>query len=59
VRLALAMSLDDIEDAVCVASALEAGCSMIITRNPGHFRKAKLPALLPETLLTVASEGAE
>lgn len=51
VRLALAMNLDDIEDAVCVASALEAGCSVIVTRNPSHFRKAKLPAVLPEALL--------
>jgi predicted nucleic acid-binding protein len=57
VRLALAMDLDDFEDAVCVASAQEAGCTAIVTRNPQHFRKAGLPALLPEAL--VAAEGDE
>ena len=59
VRLALAMNLDDIEDAVCVASALEAGCSVIVTRNPAHFRRAKLPAVLPEALLAADSEDGE
>ena len=55
VRLALAMELDDFEDAVCVASAQEAGCTVIVTRNPQHFRRAVLPALLPEAL--VVAEG--
>jgi len=55
VRLALAMELDDFEDAVCVASAQEAGCTVIVTRNPRHFRRAGLPALLPEAL--VVAEG--
>jgi hypothetical protein len=32
---------------------------MIVTRNPGLFRRAKLPALLPEALLAAGSEGAE
>jgi len=59
VRLALAMSLADIEDAVCVASALEAGCEVIVTRNPQHFRKAELPALLPEALVAADGEDAE
>jgi len=58
VRLALAMNLDDIEDAVCVASALETGCDAIITRNPQHFRKAELPALLPEALVAADGEDA-
>jgi predicted nucleic acid-binding protein len=57
VRQALALELGDFEDAVCVTSALEAGCSVIVTRNPQHFRKAGLPALLPEALVT-AEEGA-
>lgn len=55
-RLALTMELDDFEDAVCVASAQEAGCTVIVTRNPRHFRHADLPALLPEAL--VAAEDA-
>jgi hypothetical protein len=30
-----------------------------ITRNPQHFRKAKLPALLPEALVAADGEDAE
>lgn len=56
VRLALNMPFDDLEDAVCTASAQEAGCDLIVTRNPQHFRKSEPPALLPEALLSLPSE---
>lgn len=51
VRLALTMEFADLEDAVCAASAQEAGCAIIVTRNPQHFRKGEPPAMLPETFL--------
>ena len=51
VRMALTMQLGDLEDAVCAASAQEAGCAVIVTRNPQHFRKAEPPAMLPEAFL--------
>jgi predicted nucleic acid-binding protein len=56
VRMALAMPLGDLEDAVCAASAQEAGCALIVTRNPQHFRKAEPPAILPEAFLASHSE---
>jgi predicted nucleic acid-binding protein len=48
------MDLSDFEDAVTVASARDAGCELIVTRNIQHFRSAALKAVLPEAL--VASE---
>jgi predicted nucleic acid-binding protein len=51
IRLALAADFSDIEDAVCAASAHEAGCTAIITRNPQHFRKSQVPALLPDAFV--------
>ena len=51
VRMALAMDFQDLEDAVCTASAQEAGCTAIVTRNPQHFRKSVVPALLPEAFI--------
>lgn len=54
VRMALAMGFSDFEDAVSVASAQEAGCDVIVTRNLQHFRSAPVRALLPEVF--VASE---
>ena len=56
VRMALTMELGDFEDAVCVASAQEAGCAVIVTRNPQHFRKAEPPAILPEAFLASHAE---
>ena len=55
-RTALAMDLGDFEDAVCAASAQEAGCAVIVTRNPRHFRKLEPPALLPEAFLASHSK---
>jgi len=51
VRMALAMEFADFEDAVCAASAQEASCAVIVTRNPRHFRKGEPPAMLPEAFL--------
>lgn len=51
VRVALTLRLTDFEDAVCVAAAQEAGCTAIVTRNQTHFRKADVPAVLPEALV--------
>jgi predicted nucleic acid-binding protein len=56
VREALEMDLGDFEDAVCVAAALEARCDSIVTRNVRHFRGAKVPALLPEAVLSALAE---
>lgn len=56
VRMALAMSLGDFEGGVCAASAQEAGCALIVTRNPGHFRKVEPPAILPEAFLASQAE---
>lgn len=51
VRMALTMEFGDLEDAVCAASAQEASCAVIVTRNPQHFRKSEPPAMLPEAFL--------
>jgi hypothetical protein len=59
VRLALALDLADFGDAVCVASAQEAGCTVIVTRNPRHFRKAGLPAVLPEALVAAEADDSQ
>jgi predicted nucleic acid-binding protein len=56
VRMALTMPLGDFEDAVCAASAQEAGCTVIVTRNPRHFQKVEPPAILPEVFLVSHSE---
>ena len=56
VRQALTMARPDFEDGVCAAAAQEAGCSVIVTRNPQHFRKSEPPAMLPETFLASQSE---
>jgi predicted nucleic acid-binding protein len=56
VRMALTMPLGDFEDAVCAAAAQEAGCTVIVTRNPRHFQKIEPPAILPEAFLASHSE---
>jgi predicted nucleic acid-binding protein len=56
VRLALTLEFADLEDAVCAASAQEAGCAAIVTRNPKHFKKSDVPAMLPEAFLA-AQQG--
>ncbi len=56
IRQALAMRLADLEDAVCVASAQEVRCDLIVTRNPHRFRGADVPAVLPEVLLNAVGQ---
>ncbi len=56
VRMALTMDLGDLEDAVCAASAQEASCAAIVTRNLQHFRNSEPPAMLPEALLASQAE---
>ena len=48
VRQALTSRINDFEDAVCHAAALESDLSMIVTRNIADFSKGKVPAVLPE-----------
>lgn len=48
IRQACNSPLNDFEDAVCHAAALEAGASLIVTRNIADFAKAEIPAVLPE-----------
>ena len=57
VRLALALGLSDFEDAVSVASAQEAGCDVIVTRNLPHCRSALVKAILPEALVTAERDA--
>jgi predicted nucleic acid-binding protein len=56
VRMALTMEFGDLEDAVCAASAQEASCAVIVTRNTQHFRKSEPPAILPEAFLGSQAE---
>jgi len=56
VRMALTMEFADLEDAVCAASAQEARCAVIVTRNPQHFRKGGPLAILPEAFLVSQAE---
>jgi len=46
-RLARTLPLDDFEDALQVASAIQAHVRIIITRNVADFKKSPIPALLP------------
>lgn len=55
IRMALAGTFRDFEDAVCHAAAAEAGAEMIVTRNVQDFVAGTVPAVLPETLLAVVS----
>lgn len=42
---------DDFEDMVLAASAEEAGCNHLITRNVRDFRQSPVPALTPDEYL--------
>jgi len=56
VRTALTLEFGDLEDEVCAASAQEARCTVIVTRNPQHFRKSEPPAMLPDVFLASPAE---
>ena len=48
IRQAMTSPIRDFEDAVTHAAALEAGVSVIVTRNARDFAKGTIPAVLPE-----------
>jgi predicted nucleic acid-binding protein len=54
---ALALPCPDFEDAVCLAAAEAAGCSMLVTRDPAGYRGAALPIVDPGTALALLSKG--
>jgi predicted nucleic acid-binding protein len=54
---ALDLNCPDFEDAVTVAAAQNAGCELLITRNPRDFRDAPLPIFTPEAALPLLSNG--
>jgi predicted nucleic acid-binding protein len=51
VRRALLLEARDFEDATCIAAAESAGCSTIVTRDPGDFRGAALTVVSPEAFV--------
>ncbi len=51
VRQALALTMNDFEDALQVAAAMSAHVEMIVTRNAGDFRNAPLPAVAPKDFI--------
>jgi len=54
---ARSLNMADFEDAV-VASLAEAGhCQYIVSRNAGDFKNSRVPAITPEELLVLVTEG--
>jgi len=54
---ARSLNMPDFEDAV-VASLAEAGhCQYIVSRNAGDFKNSRVPAITPEELLVLVTEG--
>lgn len=51
IRKAAALDWTDFEDAVVAAAAEQARCDAIVSRNPAHFKKAPVPALVPKAAL--------
>lgn len=54
---ALALPMTDYEDAVAALSALQTGCSHIVTRNIGDFDGSPVPAILPADFLRFRGRG--
>lgn len=48
---ALALGMNDFEDAVTCVSAVRAGCSYILTRNTADFAASSVPPLAPGQFL--------
>ncbi len=48
IELALKAGFTDFEDAIQHYSALSAGCSVLLTRNGRHYRKAEISVLTAE-----------
>lgn len=51
VRQALALTMNDFEDALQVAAAMSAHVEWIVTRNAGDYRRSPLPALAPKDFI--------
>jgi len=49
VEKALNAGFTDFEDAIQYYSALDVGCSVLLTRNVRHFRKAEIAVMTAET----------
>jgi predicted nucleic acid-binding protein len=52
-RRALSLPMDDFEDAVAAAAAVDAGAEAIVTRNLRDFEASPVPALDPATALAL------
>jgi predicted nucleic acid-binding protein len=50
-RQALALPMNDFEDALQAAAAVAFGAECIVTRNLGHYRKSPVPAYSPSQFL--------
>jgi len=50
-RAALALPMNDYEDALQAACARRAGCSCLVTRDAHHFAASPVPAVTPEQFL--------
>ena len=50
-RRAQTLKFKDFEDAIVVAAAESAGCTLIVTRNIEDFRHSSMPARTPEEFL--------
>lgn len=53
---ALSLPMDDFEDAVAAAAAVDAGAEAIVTRNLRDFEASPIPALDPATALAWLKE---
>jgi len=52
---AIDADFEDFEDAIQYFSAVRAGASCLVSRNPGHFPKSDLPVLTPTEFLAAHS----
>jgi predicted nucleic acid-binding protein len=57
VKRALALPLDDFEDALIAASAESAGATHIVTRNTADFRRSPVKAVTPEAFMRLVSKA--
>ena len=46
------LPIDNFEEAITSAAALEVGASVIVTRNVQDYRNSVIPAALPDVFLT-------
>ncbi|MEM6765979.1 MAG: PIN domain-containing protein [Bacteroidota bacterium] len=55
IDLALASSFKDFEDAIQHFTALEVGCSVILTRNISDYKQAQLPVMTAESYIKLSN----